>query len=143
MDQRPTPAVFFCSIFTLILYHRFPRSSIPSWSHLCSRKSHKCSKKSHRIPNALRNKKEAISLLQRAGHQLSGWLISRDGLIMEQEFLRIVRVYEKDARRSGQKDVEISSLKKALNTEAKKHRQDVKLRETKKSLVLQPVAPKV
>ena len=29
----------------------------------------------------LRDNKEAMSLLQRAGHQLSGWLIPRDGFI--------------------------------------------------------------
>ena len=53
-----------------------------------------------------------------------------DTRIMEQEFLRIVRVYERDARRSGQKDVQIADLKKALNAEAKKHWQDVKCRRT-------------
>lgn len=38
-----------------------------------------------------------------------------DTRIMEQEFMRIVRVFERDARRSGQKDVQIADLKVETN----------------------------
>lgn len=50
-----------------------------------------------------------------------------DTRIMEQEFARLARAFETQARRSGKKDVAIDDLKAALKAEAKKHRNDQKL----------------
>ncbi len=49
---------------------------------------------------------------------------SADSKVMEQEFMRLLRSYETEQRRTGKKDERLDTLRKRLETEAKSHRED-------------------